>query len=72
MNAYCAPGLNGKPEEVSTVKLSKGVGWLTEALEDTLFVRQCDRDLYDLIMADRAKWPTGGAVVTGNSGIGLS
>lgn len=56
---------------VSVVKLPDKVQWLTEK-SPFLFVRKCDRDLYDIVRKLSDGKPEKGIVITGNPGIGKS
>eukprot|EP01125_Pyxidicula_operculata_P022264 TRINITY_DN89_c0_g3_i1.p1 TRINITY_DN89_c0_g3~~TRINITY_DN89_c0_g3_i1.p1 ORF type:complete len:168 (-),score=17.62 TRINITY_DN89_c0_g3_i1:291-794(-) len=64
--------IESKDTSVSVIKLPTGVHWLTEK-SPFLFVRQCDRDLYDIVrkLADD-KSSGKGVIITGNPGIGKS
>mgnify|MGYP001088076730 CR=1 len=53
---------------VDVISLPKGIYWLTEDSRH-LFVRKCDKKLYDIVMACN-KGPKTGAIVLGNPGIG--
>lgn len=53
---------------VEVISLPEGLYWITENSRH-LFVRQCDKELYDIVMALN-NGPYRGAVVLGNPGIG--
>ena len=53
---------------VDVISLPEGLYWPTKD-SPHLFVRQCDKDLYDLVMGCNTRLQTG-ALVLGNPGIG--
>ena len=53
---------------VDVITLPEGIYWPTEQ-SSHLFVRQCTKDLYDIVMSCNTR-PKKGALVLGNSGIG--
>ena len=56
-----------KLDGVTLLKLPEGVHWLTEA-SSTLVVRQCNREMYEMIRGRIQGKPQRGVVITGNPG----
>ena len=55
---------------VSVIRLPDGTNWLTEK-SPLLFVRKCDKDLYEIARKLADGKPDKGMVITGNPGTGM-